>query len=165
MMRVTQNIKAKEIKGKRFRSQFILNVVLFILAVSLLFSVYYCAIGKEEIDEVFLVFVLGTPYVLIGVLQKYVFGKLLFIISDDRLYFFDAYVKQKSKTYRGCGYVDFKDITEVEYEPSVPGFTGRQSEVVVHGDEFTIRICRGERAHKRVILKKVHEINSIDQAI
>lgn len=161
-------IKAKQIKGKKIREQYLDGLLWglpFGAIVILLLSLYDIQNFVEKIKDVFILILCFLPVLIFVLLNKICIGKIICILTDDKIYYFNAFTKIKKQNNRTNGYVYYSEIDDIIYVPSNLGIHGSPSQVEIYGQDFKITIVNANKS----LIKKInirmkencHEPNTI----
>ncbi len=91
------------------------------------------------------------PFAILGLLQKYIFGKKLLVLTENELYFFDAFVENK-KTQKTNGCINYNEMVDLQYIPSKVGtVSGRPSQIAIKGEDFCVIVPVAEKSHIKFI--------------
>lgn len=161
-------IKAKHIKGKKIREQYLDGLLWglpFGAIVILLLSLYDIQNFVEKIKDVFILILCFLPVLIFVLLNKICIGKIICILTDDKIYYFNAFTKIKKQNNRTNGYVYYSEIDDIIYVPSNLGIHGSPSQVEIYGQDFKITIVNANKS----LIKKInirmkencHEPNTI----
>lgn len=155
-MKIMKKLNPKNMKGKVLREQFILNALNIIIAFIFSFALvlYIISINfnlnnfKEYATNMLFLLIFIVPFAILGLLQKYIFGKILLILTNDKLYFFDAFVENKKTN--GC--INYDEIVDLQYIPSKVGtVSGRPSQIAIKGEDFCVTVPVAEKSHIKII--------------
>lgn len=148
-------IKAKQIKGKKIREQYLDGLLWglpFGAIVILLLSLYDIQNFVEKIKDVFILILCFLPVLIFVLLNKICIGKIICILTDDKIYYFNAFTKIKKQNNRTNGYVYYSEIDDIIYVPSNLGIHGSPSQVEIYGQDFKITIVNANKS----LIKKIN---------
>ena len=157
MPRNNKNLVAKDIDGKKIREQYFdgLLIGVFIFAIC---YIIWCLFDIKNFQNNFMNMVIVvtcfSPFILLAILNRFVFGKILCVLAEDKLYYFNAETRINSRHNRTNGCMEYNEIKNVEYIPSSAGITGRTSQVVISGENFEIKIFNTNRSLVKEINKR-----------
>ncbi|MBQ8605388.1 MAG: hypothetical protein IJ408_01505 [Clostridia bacterium] len=135
-----RSLKPKDVKGKKIH-KFYLKRILIIGLCALVFLLLFTD------SSIVLPFVLlFIPVIIISA----VFSKTACILSEDRLYYFNATVFLKDVPTRTNGYVKYCEIDEI----GSYGLDGKMERVVISGDKFKIIIKHTDNSLVRKVNQK-----------
>lgn len=126
----------REIDGEKIRMQYFIWPILILLFC--MFFVPYCmlvfSLGAEDFDfsnwlstvfvSVKICLVFAIPFVILSVLNRHCFGKIICVISPSGIHYKDGLVK-------------WEDITKVEYEIELPGGVPKLERLFCHAIIYT----------------------------
>ena len=101
-------IKAKQIKGKKIREQYLDGLLWglpFGVTLILLISLFDIENFIERVKDVFILVLCFLPVIIFVILNKICIGKIICTLTDDRIYYFNAFTKIKKQNNRTNGYV------------------------------------------------------------
>lgn len=162
---VNKNLKAKDIRGKKYRSP--------AFSISAIFSIPFTALamflsinlpkreGRGAIIGLIFVVLLALP-----IAMMISFREISYIMAEKKLYFFSSQVKyfknqdrKKSRSVRTNGSIDYSDIKDfrsvgVEFEGYYRKKRIAPPRVVIIGDDFEVEVY----AYKN-LMKRIKELN------
>ena len=157
MPRNNKNLVVKNIDGKKIREQYfdglLIGVSIFAICYTI-FSFFNIENFKSNFINIVIVVACFCPFILLAIFNRFVFGKILCILTDNKLYYFNAETKINSRYNKTNGYMQYNEINNVEYIPSSAGITGRTSQVVISGENFEIKIFNANRSLVKEIKKR-----------
>lgn len=148
-------IKAKQVKGKKIREQYIDGLLWglpFGVTLILLISLFDIENFIERVKDVFILVLCFLPVIIFVILNKICIGKIMCTLTDDRIYYFNAFTKIKKQNNRTNGYVYYSEIDDIIYVPSNLGIHGSPSQVEIYGQDFKITIVNANKS----LIKKIN---------
>lgn len=157
MPRNNKNLVAKDIDGKKIREQYfdgiLIGVSLFAICYTI-FSFFNVENFKSNFINIVIVVTCFSPFILLAILNRFAFGKILCVLAKNKLYYFNAETRINSRHNKTNGCMEYNEIKNVEYIPSSAGITGRTSQVVISGENFEIKIFNTNRSLVKEINKR-----------
>ncbi len=157
MPRNNKNLAAKDIDGKKIREQYFDGLILGVFIFAICYTIW-CLFDIKNLQNNFINIVISvicfSPFVLLAVLNRFLFGKILCVLAEDKLYYFTAETRINSRHNKTNGHIEYDEIKNVEYIPSSAGITGRTSQVVILGENFEIKIFNANRSLVKEINKR-----------
>ncbi len=157
MQNNNQSLTAKDIDGKKIREQYFdgLLMGMFIVVVCCtIWSLFDIVNFIDTFENTVIIIICFSPFILLAILNRFVFGKILCVLSEDKLYYFNAETRMNSQYERTNGYVEYSKIEEVKYIPSTVGVMGRTSKVIILGEDFEISVFNANRSLVKEINKR-----------
>ena len=158
MPRNNKNLVAKDIDGKKIREQYFdsLNIGLCIFAICYtIFCLFDIENFKNNFLNILIVFTCFSPFILLAILNRLVFGKILCVLTEEKLYYFSAETRINSRHNKTNGYLEYNEIKNVEYIPSRLGVGAKQlSRVIISGENFEITVWNVNRNLVKEINKR-----------
>ena len=158
MPKNNSNLNPKDIVGKKIREQYFDGIVIGILIVVIFFAIYYLFDIEnfaKNIVNIFILLVACIPFIILSILNRVCIGKVVCVLSEDKLYYFNAFTRIKSKNEKTNGFVKYSEIKNIEYVSSSPGIMTKTSQVIISGDDFNITICNANRS----LVKRINKIS------
>ena len=158
MPRNNKNLVAKIIDGKKTREQYfdglLVGVFVFVICYAI-FCLFDIENFKKNFINIIILVTCFSPFIVLAILNRFVFGKILCVLAKDKLYYFGAETRINSRHNKTNGYINYDEIETVEYIPSRLG-TGvkRLSRVIISGEFFEIIIWNAKRSLVKEINKK-----------
>ena len=158
MPRNNKNLVAKDIDGKKIREQYFDGWVIGALIGILFYTMVYL-FDIENFHNNFINIVIAftcfSPFMLLAVLNRFLFGKILCVLTEDKLYYFNAAIRKNSKLNKTNGYLDYNEIETVEYISAwCDSGPRRVSKVIISGENFEITVWNANRSLVREINKR-----------
>ncbi|MBQ9107057.1 MAG: hypothetical protein IJY56_04110 [Clostridia bacterium] len=158
MPRNNKNLVAKDIDGKKIREQYFDAILVGLFIVVAGYTIYSLFDIKNFLDNLLNSGILITcfsPFILLAILNKFVFGKILCVLSEDKLYYFSAETRINSRHNKTNGYLEYNEIKNVEYIPSRLGVGAKRlSRVIISGENFEITVWNANRSLVKEINKR-----------
>ncbi len=158
MPKNNSKLSLKDIVGKKIREQYFDGIVIGILIVVIFFTIYYLFDIEnfaKNIVNIFILLVACIPFIILSILNRVCIGKVVCVLSEDKLYYFNAFTRIKSKNEKTNGFVKYSEIKNIEYVSSSPGIMAKTSQVIISGDDFKITICNANRS----LVKRINKIS------
>ena len=158
MPKNNSKLSLKDIVGKKIREQYFDGIVIGILIVVIFFTIYYLFDIEnfaKNIVNIFILLVACIPFIILSILNRVCIGKVVCVLSEDKLYYFNAFTRIKSKNEKTNGFVKYSEIKNIEYVSSSPGIMAKTSQVIISGDDFNITICNANRS----LVKRINKIS------
>lgn len=155
MPKNNKNFVAKEIEGKKIREQYFDGIVIGAL-IGIFIATTSLFIDLNNFVTICILIIVFSPFMLLAVLNRFLFGKILCVFTEDKLYYFDAEISKNSRHNKTNGYVEYNEIKKVEYIPS-PFFGGRDRparRLIISGEKFEITIYYANRSLVKEINKR-----------
>ena len=157
MPRNNKNLVAKDIDGKKIREQYFDGLLIGLCIFAICYTIF-CLSDIENFKNNFLIIVIVvacfSPFILLAILNRFAFGKILCVLAENKLYYFNAEIRKNSRHNKTNGYIEYVEIKNVEYIPSSAGITGSTSQVVISGENFEIKIFNANRSLVKEINKR-----------
>jgi len=158
MPKNNKNLIAKDIGGKKIREQYFDGWVIGALIGILFYTMVYL-FDIENFHNNFINIVIAftcfSPFMLLAVLNRFLFGKILCVLAKDKLYYFGAETRINSRHNKTNGYIEYDEIGTVEYIPPRLGAGSKQlSRVIISGENFEITVWNANRSLVREINKR-----------
>lgn len=157
-------IKAKQVKGKRIREQYLDGLLWglpFGIVLILLLSLFDIENFIERVKDVFILVLCFLPVIIFVILNKICIGKIICTLTDDKIYYFNAFTKLKKRNDRTNGYIYYSEIKDMVYVPSNLGIHGSPSQVEIYGQDFKIIIVNANKSLIKKINAKIRETTEI----
>ena len=157
-------IKAKQVKGKRIREQYLDGLLWglpFGIVLILLLSLFDIENFTERVKDVFILVLCFLPVIIFVILNKICIGKIICTLTDDKIYYFNAFTKIKKRNDRTNGYIYYSEIKDMVYVPSNLGIHGSPSQVEIYGQDFKITIVNTNKSLIKKINAKIRETTEI----
>lgn len=157
-------IKAKQIKGMKIREQYLDGLLWglpFGIVLILLLSLFDIESFIERVKDVFILVLCFLPVLIFVILNKICIGKIICTLTDDKIYYFNAFTKIKKRNDRTNGYVYYSEIRDMVYVPSNLGIHGSPSQVEIYGQDFKITIVNANKSLIKRINAKIRETMEI----
>lgn len=157
-------IKAKQVKGKRIREQYLDGLLWglpFGIVLILLLSLFDIENFIERVKDVFILVLCFLPVIIFVILNKICIGKIICTLTDDKIYYFNAFTKIKKRNDRTNGYIYYSEIKDMVYVPSNLGIHGSPSQVEIYGQDFKITIVNTNKSLIKKINAKIRETTEI----
>lgn len=144
MPRNNKNLVAKDIDGKKIREQYFDGLLIGIFIGTICYTIW-CLFDIENFYNNFIniaiVITCFSPFILLAILNRFVFGKILCVLAEDKLYYFSAETRINSRQNKTSGYLEYNLIESVKYIPSSLGVGAkRNSRVIISGENFEITV-------------------------
>lgn len=167
LLKKSDTLKPRDVRGKKIKKDHILEIYVFMITLMLITNVLLNAVNFENFSKFYTdtytmaisCFVALSPLLVLGLLQKFIFGKVICILASDRFYFFKADIVTEKTTHRTNGYVDYTDIKEVEFQSER---TGKHTKnlITLHCDGFSIEIKETKKSLKKKIDNAIERFNT-----
>lgn len=157
MPRNNRNLVAKDIDGKKIREQYFDGILIGVSVIAIcytIFSFFNVENYKSNFINIVIVVTCFSPFILLAILNRFAFGKILCVLAKNKLYYFNAETRINSRHNKTNGCMEYNEIKNVEYIPSSAGITGRTSQVVISGENFEIKIFNTNRSLVKEINKR-----------
>ena len=157
-------INAKQVKGKRIREQYLDGLLWglpFGIVLILLLSLFDIENFIERVKDVFILVLCFLPVIIFVILNKICIGKIICTLTDDKIYYFNAFTKIKKRNDRTNGYIYYSEIKDMVYVPSNLGIHGSPSQVEIYGQDFKITIVNANKSLIKKINAKIRETTEI----
>ena len=157
-------IKAKQVKGKRIREQYLDGLLWglpFGIVLILLLSLFDIENFIERVKDVFILVLCFLPVIIFVILNKICIGKIICTLTDHKIYYFNAFTKIKKRNDRTNGYIYYSEIKDMVYVPSNLGIHGSPSQVEIYGQDFKITIVNANKSLIKKINAKIRETTEI----
>lgn len=157
-------IKAKQVKGKRIREQYLDGLLWglpFGIVLILLLSLFDIENFIERVKDVFILVLCFLPVIIFVILNKICIGKIICTLTDDKIYYFNAFTKIKKRNDRTNGYIYYSEIKDMVYVPSNLGIHGSPSQAEIYGQDFKITIVNTNKSLIKKINAKIRETTEI----
>ena len=145
---------AKDIDGKRIREQYFDGILIGFFVFIVCYIVWSVFDTKNFIDNLYnavILFICFSSLILLSILNRFVFGNILCILSEDKLYYFNAETIVNSKHNKTNGYIEYKDIEKVQY---ISSSIRQLSRVIISGANFEITVLNANRNLVKEINKR-----------
>lgn len=156
MPKNNSKLNPKDIDGKKIREQYFDGIVIGIFVGAIFFTIYYLFDIENFVKNIVNIFILLTaciPFIILSILNRVCIGKVVCVLAEDRLYYFNAFTRIKLKNEKTNGYVNYSEIKNIEYVSSSSGVMAKTSQVIISGEDFNITICNANRSLVRRIEK------------
>ena len=158
MPKNNKNLVVRDIDGKKIREQYFDGILIGLFIAILGYTIWSLFDIKNFFDNLLNIGVLITgfsPFIVLAILNRFVFGKILCVLSKDKLYYFGAETRINSRHNKTNGYIEYDEIESVEYIPSRLGAGAKQiSRVIISGETFEITVWNANRSLVKEINKK-----------
>lgn len=157
-------IKAKQIKGKKIREQYLDGLLWglpFGIVLILLLSLFDIENFIERVKDVFILVLCFLPVLIFVILNKICIGKIICTLTDDKIYYFNAFTKIKKRNDQTNGYIYYSEIRDMVYVPSSIGIHGSPSQIEIYGQDFKITIVNANKSLIKRINAKIKETMEI----
>ena len=158
MPRNNKNLVAKDIDGKKIREQYFDGIIIGVLIFAVCYTIW-CFLDIKNFQNNFINIIIVvtcfSPFILLAILNKFVFGKILCVLSEDKLYYFSAETRINSRHNKTNGYIEYDEINNIEYIPPRLGVGAKRfSRVIISGENFEITVWNANRSLVREINKR-----------
>ena len=158
MPRNNKNLVAKDIDGKKIREQCFDGLIIGVLIFAICYTVW-CLFNIKNFQNNFMNIVIVvtcfSPFILLAILNRFVFGKILCVLSEEKMYYFSAETRINSRHNKTNGYLEYNEIENVEFIPSSLGAGAkRSSRIIISGKNFEITVWNANRSLVKKINKK-----------
>lgn len=155
MPRNNQNLIAKDIDGKKIREQYFDGIVMGLVIAILICCLFDIKSFLNNLLDFGIIIICFSPFILLAILNKCVFGKILCVLTEDKIYYFGAEIRMNSRHNKTNGYLEYNEIENVKYI-SKPLFGGRFSRrrVIISGENFEITVWDANRSLVKEINKR-----------
>ena len=155
MPRNNKNLVAKDIEGKKIREQYFDGFLIGIIIALLISCLFDIKSFLNNLSLFGIIIICFSPFILFAILNKFAFGKILCVLTEDKLYYFGAETRINSRHNKTNGYLEYNEIENVKYI-SKPLFGGRFSHrrVIISGENFEITIWYANRSLVKEINKR-----------
>ncbi|MGN0452003.1 MAG: hypothetical protein ACI4FN_07835 [Acutalibacteraceae bacterium] len=150
MPRNNKKLISKDIDGKKIREQYFDGILIGLFIVVTCYTICSLFDFKNFFDNLLNSVILITcfsPFILLAIFNKFAFGKILCVLSKDKLYYFNAETRINSRHNKTNGYIEYTEIENVEYIPCTLGVGAKRfSRVIISGGNFEITIWNANRS-------------------
>lgn len=158
MPRNNKNLIAKDIDGKKIREQYFDGLLIGLCIFAFCYTIF-CLFDIENFKNNFLNIVIVitcfSPFILLAILNRFVFGKILCVLTEEKIYYFSAETRTNSRHNKTNGYIAYDEIETVEYIPPRLGAGSKQlSRVIISGENFEITVWNANRSLVKEINKR-----------
>ncbi len=158
MPKNNKNLVARDIDGKKIREQYFDGIIIGLFIAILGYTIWSLFDIKNFLDNLLNIGILITgfsPFIVLAILNRFIFGKILCVLAKDKLYYFGAETRINSRHNKTTGYIEYDEIKTVEYIPSRLGAGAKRlSRVIISGENFEITVWNANRNLVKEINKK-----------
>ena len=158
MPRNNKNLVAKDIDGKKIREQYFDGLIIGLCIFAICYIIF-CLFDIENFKNNFLNMVIVitcfSPFILLAIFNRFVFGKILCVLNEEKIYYFSAETRINSRHNKTSGYIEYDEIETVEYIPPRLGVGAKRlSRVIISGENFEITVWNANRSLVKEINKR-----------
>ncbi len=153
MITVEKELKAKKVRGRRYRNPSAVPVLVVMLIPAVMLWAVLVA-SKPSMQTPFAMILLGMAVLALPVAILLLYSEVSCIFTEDRLYFFRAelrLIRKRTKVFRTSGWLERGDVREMRYIPAHFGgmhWNGRlriaswfcPPQVTLVGEEFEVTV-------------------------
>lgn len=144
----------KDVQGKKIREQHFIHILLAVYLAIVIYFIYSLkdpeALG-DTLMACLIFFVISSPLIVLSILNQFCIGRVLCVLMEDRLAFFNAYTIVDKRHSYSTGYLLYSAIQEIQY---LRRDLKNSSCMVISGKDFQI-IIRGAGRRLARELEKV----------